>query len=168
MLYYLMLSVPNGYKSLLWFHDATLDQLLKTVALQSHSNTNSEKQSPTVSVYPLRYAIWAVGRLLKIWNFRFRHVYCGHCAILSTLYNGYSATRNNAHNKWILRNTANKQMALSITIHRIFDGYCSVLSTEYTMDIAQYCPRNIQYFWDCTIKSRGILLTQYIAQTFNF
>ena len=55
------------------------------------TNTNIKKQSPTVSVYPLRYVVCTVEMLLKTWNFRFRHVYCGHCAIESTLYNGYSA-----------------------------------------------------------------------------
>ena len=35
----LMLSVPNNYNSLLWMHGPALDQLLKTVALQSLQQT---------------------------------------------------------------------------------------------------------------------------------
>ena len=72
----LMVSVPNNNnKSLLWLHGPTLDQLLKTSPAVATTNINSEKQSPTVSVYPLGYAIWRVGRLLKTGNFRFRHDY---------------------------------------------------------------------------------------------
>ena len=116
------------------------------------TNTNSKKQSPTVSVYPLCYATWTVEMLLKTCNFRFRHVYCGHCAILSTLYNGYSA----------ILSTVNGYSAILPTCN----GHCEILSTDtaqqcpqwilsntidiidtaqyfphYTMDTAQYCPQ---------------------------
>ena len=117
------------------------------------TNTNSKKQSPTVIVYQLRYAIWTVEMLLKTYNFRFRHVYCGHCAILSTLYNGYS----------VIQSTVNVYCAELPT----YNWHCSIFSTEYSMDIAQYCPQFIQCFWHCTIKSRCIWLTQYIAHSFN-
>jgi hypothetical protein len=103
------------------------------------TNTNSKKQSPTVSVYPLRYAIWRVVMLLKTLNFRFWHFYCGHSAILSTLYNGYSA----------ILSTVNGYCAILPPYNR----YCAILSTEYSVDIFQYCPQTIQWFWDCTIKT---------------
>jgi len=41
----LMLSVPNDYNSLLWLHGPTLDQLLKTVALQSLQQTLTARSS---------------------------------------------------------------------------------------------------------------------------
>ena len=45
----------------------------------------------------------------------------------------------------------NIQWILLNTIHRIFNGYCSVLSTEYSMDIDQYCPQNIQWILLSTV-----------------
>ena len=56
-----MLSVPNNYNSLLLLDAPALDELLKTVGpAVPKTNTDSKKQSLTVSVYPLRYAIWTV------------------------------------------------------------------------------------------------------------
>jgi len=127
---YLMFSAPNDNNTLLWLHGPTLNHLLKTVALQSHKYWQ-QKQSPTVSVYPLRYAIWTVEMVLNKWNFRFRHVYCGHCTILSTLYNGYSA----------IPSTVNVYCVLL----PIYNWYCAILSTEYLIDAAQYFPQNIQW-----------------------
>jgi len=138
------------------------------------TNSNSKKQSPTVSVYPLGYAIWTVEMLFKTWHFRLRHFYSGHCAILSTLYEGYSAILSTGHWYCALLPTYKRHCAILSTeysiditqycpqntrwillnaVHRILDGYCSILSTEYSIDIAQYCPQKIQCFWDCKIKS---------------
>ena len=55
---------------------------------------------------------------LKIRNFRFRHVCCGHGAILYTWYNGYGA------------------------IQSTVTGYCAYC--QHTIDIEQYRPRNIR------------------------
>jgi len=117
------------------------------------TNTNSKKQSPTFSVYPLRYAIWRVEMLLRTWNIRFQHVYSGQCAILSTLYNGYRSILSTVHG-----------YCAKLPTH---DWHWAIPSTEYLMDIAQYCPQNIQCFWQCTIKISCICLTQYIANNLN-
>ena len=149
-----MLSVPNNYNSLLWLDAPALDELLKTVSPAANkTNTDSKKQSLTVSVYPLRYAIWTVEMLLKTLNFRFRHVLCGHCVIQSTLYNGHSEILPTVNGYWAIhcQHTTditqycpqNIRCILLNTTCRIFDGYCSILSTEHTMDIAQYCPQNV-------------------------
>ena len=40
----------------------------------------------------------------------------------------------------------NNQWSLPNTVYRIINGHCSILSTEYSMDIAQYCPQTIHCF----------------------
>jgi hypothetical protein len=99
------------------------------------TNTNSTKQSPTVSVYPLGYAIWTVEMFLKTWYFRFRHVYCRYCAIVSTEYSMDISQYCLQNIRWLLLSTVN----------RISNGHCSKLSTEYSM--------NIHNFWDSTMKT---------------
>ena len=55
------MSVPNNYNSLLLLDAPALDELLKTVGpAVPKTNTDSKKQSLTVSMYPLRYAIWTL------------------------------------------------------------------------------------------------------------
>ena len=94
------------------------------------TDTNSKKQSPTVSVYPLRYAIWS-GNAFEGTKFSFS------TCLLWTLRNIIHIIkwirRNTFHSHWILRYTANLQLTLSNTVHGIFDVYCSILSTEHSL-----------------------------------
>ena len=117
------------------------------------TNTNSKKQSPTVSVYPLPYAIWRAEILFKDTKFSFS------TCLLWTL-------RNIVHIiQWIRRNTIHSNWILRLL--PTYNWHWAIPSTEYSMYIAQYCPPTIHCFWDCTIKSSYTRLTQHIAHTFN-
>jgi len=147
----LMFREPNNYNKLLWLHGPALDQLLNTVALQSIQQTLTavtDSQRVSITVH-----YWTVEMLLRTWNIRFQHVYSGQCAILSTLYNGYRSILSTVHG-----------YCAKLPTH---DWHWAIPSTEYLMDIAQYCPQNIQCFWQCTIKISCICLTQYIANNLN-
>ena len=91
----LRLSEPNDYKnfcvwrSIIWWATPTIAKI-----------NACEKQSLSVSVCPLRYAIWQLEMLLKTWNscyisIHWRRDYCSafrmqpneYCAILSRLFN---------------------------------------------------------------------------------
>ena len=140
----LMFSVPNNYNSLLWLHGPALGQLFKTVALQLPQQTLTARRIHRQS------ACIHDGRLLESGNvFEEKKLSFSTC-LLWTLRNIVHIIqwiqRNTVHSKWIQRNTVNIQMTLRKTIHRIFDGYRSIMSTQYSMDIAQYCPQNIQFF----------------------
>jgi len=41
--------------------------------------------------------------------------------------------RNTLRSKWILRNIANTQLTLRHTVHRIFNRFCPILSTEHSI-----------------------------------
>ena len=123
------------------------------------TDTNSKKQSPTVSVYPLRYAIWRVEMLLKTWNFRFRHVYCVHCAILYTLYNGYSAILSTVNGYSAILCTVNGYSAILCTVNGCcaimctvngccailptYKWYCAILSTEHWMFLTMHSRKQL-------------------------
>jgi hypothetical protein len=52
------------------------------------------------------------------------------------------------------------------TVHTLFDGYCSILSTEYSKYIAQYYPQNIRWILLNTVhrifnRYCSILYTEY-------
>jgi len=56
------------------------------------------------------------------------------------------------------------ETTLHNTVHRLVNGYCTVLSTECSVDTVQYGPQTIRCVRDRTIKSN---LTQYIVQPFD-
>ena len=122
---HLLFRVPNDYKKMLSLHGPTLMLQLKTVALYSQKHWQQEAVTDSQRV-SIAVRCWTREMLLKTWNFRFRRVYCGHCAILSTLYNGYSA----------ILFTVNGYCAIPT-----YNWQCAILSTEYSMNIAQHCPQ---------------------------
>ena len=139
-------------------------------------DTNRKKQSPKVSVYPLRLAIgeWKCSWRHEIFVFDMFTVdiaqYCPHYTMGIGQY--CQQKTDIAEYRQHKIDTAqycpqNIQWILLNTVHRIFNGYCSILSTEYWMGIAQYRLQIIQCFWDCTIKTSFTRLTQHIAHTFN-
>ena len=119
-----------------------------TVAKQTLTARNSHRQSAYIHCG----TYWTVEMILKTWNFRFRCVYCVNCSIWSTLYNAYTA----------ILSTVNGYCAIPPT----YNCHCEFLSTEYSIDIAQYFSQIVQWFSHCT-KNNCTRCTQYIAHTFN-
>jgi len=140
----LMLSVPNNYNKLLWLHGPALDQLLNTVALQSIQQTLTARSSHRQSACIHYGTLLDSGNAFEDMKFSFSTY------LLWTLRNIVHIIqwiqRNTVHSKCILRNTTNTQLTLRKTIYKKFDGYRSILSTEYSIDIAPHCPQTIQCF----------------------
>jgi uncharacterized membrane protein len=112
-----------------------------------------EKQSLTVSVYPLRYAIWTLEILLKSLYFFFGHV------ILLGRQTG---------SKWILRNTVRLFSVFYIAQYcpqtvQCFQ-HCAILFTDLCVfDIAQYCPQTVQCFQHAQFCSQCVMCLRHCA-----
>jgi hypothetical protein len=121
----------------MWLVGPALDQLLKTVALQSLKQTLTSRSSywQRVSI-TLRYL--ESGNVFEGMKFSF-----STCSL------------------WTLRSTIVSIINRYCAILPTYNWHCAILSTGYSMDIAQYRPLTIQWFWDCTIQCSCIWVTIY-------
>ena len=168
----LLLSLPNDQNKLLMLHGPALNQLLKTVALQSHKQTLTARSSHRQSAFILCGTLLDSGNALEDMKFSFS------TSLLRTMRKMFHIIQWIVRNKWIMRNTVNTQLTLRNTVHRIADGYCSIFSTEYSKTLLDTVRRMFNGYCSILSTDHSLILrlqiknkctrrTQYIAHTFN-